>query len=165
MVEYEVWIFWKTKTEAVFMYLTWHVISWKSTGLVYQKQVWRAGTSNYIPQYLWDVITCPWPSYLHTVLFVISSHWCFFSLEKSPFWNIMIIHFFSCPSAPDRLQSNDCVLYVIYHFIFDIELAEKYYWYRHNPNILRNLLDILGKIVQWIFLLSSYPFTFQESSL
>ena len=24
----------------------------------------RAGTSNYIPQYLWDVITCPCPKYL-----------------------------------------------------------------------------------------------------
>ena len=29
-----------------------------------QKQVSRAGTSNYIPQYLWDVITCTWPWYL-----------------------------------------------------------------------------------------------------
>ena len=29
---------------------------------VHQKHVWRAGTSNYIPQILWDVITfpCPW---------------------------------------------------------------------------------------------------------
>ena len=32
-------------------------------GLVCQKQVSRAGTSNYIPQYLWDVITCPCPWY------------------------------------------------------------------------------------------------------
>ena len=30
-------------------------------GLVCQKQVSRAWTSNYIPQYLWDVITCPCP--------------------------------------------------------------------------------------------------------
>ena len=30
-------------------------------GLVYQKQVSRAGTCNYIPQYLWDVITSPCP--------------------------------------------------------------------------------------------------------
>ena len=29
-----------------------------------QKQVSRAGTSNYIPQYLWDVIFCPYPKYL-----------------------------------------------------------------------------------------------------
>ena len=29
-----------------------------------QKQVSRAGTSNYIPQYLWDIITCPCPWYL-----------------------------------------------------------------------------------------------------
>ena len=32
--------------------------------LVCQKQVSMAGTSNYIPQYLWDVITCPFPWYL-----------------------------------------------------------------------------------------------------
>ena len=46
--------------------------TWGLTGC--QKQVSRAGTSNYIPQYLWDVITCPcsWhlllapkPSYEH----------------------------------------------------------------------------------------------------
>ena len=30
-----------------------------------QEQVPRVGTSNYIPQYLWDVITCPCPWYLH----------------------------------------------------------------------------------------------------
>ena len=29
-----------------------------------KKQVSRAGSSNYIPQYLWDVITCPCPWYL-----------------------------------------------------------------------------------------------------
>ena len=29
-----------------------------------QKQVSRAGTSNYFPQYPWDVITCPCPWYL-----------------------------------------------------------------------------------------------------
>ena len=33
-------------------------------GVLRQKQVSRAGTSNYIPQYLWDVITCPCPWYL-----------------------------------------------------------------------------------------------------
>ena len=33
-------------------------------GLVFQNPVSRAGTSNYIPQYLWDVITCPCPRYL-----------------------------------------------------------------------------------------------------
>ena len=32
--------------------------------LLCQKQVSRVGTSNYIPQYLWDVITCPCPWYL-----------------------------------------------------------------------------------------------------
>ena len=33
-------------------------------GLVCQKQVSRAWTSNYIPYYLWDVITCPCPSFI-----------------------------------------------------------------------------------------------------
>ena len=28
------------------------------------KDIWRTGTSNCIPQYLWDVITCPCPWYL-----------------------------------------------------------------------------------------------------
>ena len=32
-----------------------------------QKQVSRAGTSNYIPHYLWDVITCPCPWYLSII--------------------------------------------------------------------------------------------------
>ena len=31
------------------------------------KQVLRAGTSNYIPQFLWDVITCPCPWYLEAI--------------------------------------------------------------------------------------------------
>ena len=34
------------------------------SGVLCQKQVSRAGTSNYIPQILWDVITCPCPWYL-----------------------------------------------------------------------------------------------------
>ena len=33
-------------------------------GMMCQKQGSRAGTSNYILQYLWDVITCPCPWYL-----------------------------------------------------------------------------------------------------
>ena len=32
--------------------------------LVCQKQVSRAGISEYIPHYLWDIITCPWSWYL-----------------------------------------------------------------------------------------------------
>ena len=41
-------------------------------GALYQKQVWRAGTSNYIPHNLCYVITCPCPSYLFLVQY--SSH-------------------------------------------------------------------------------------------
>ena len=52
--------------------ITWHCKKHsKSTGgtqmnwgVLCQKQVSRAGTSNYIPQILWDVITCPCPWYL-----------------------------------------------------------------------------------------------------
>ena len=32
-------------------------------GVWRQKKVPRAWVCNYIPQYLWDVITCPWPIY------------------------------------------------------------------------------------------------------
>ena len=41
--------------------LSWSINHW---GLVCQKKVSRAWTSNYIPQYLWDVITSPCPWYL-----------------------------------------------------------------------------------------------------
>ena len=34
-------------------------------GLAHQKQVRKGGTSNYVPQYLWYVITCPFISYMH----------------------------------------------------------------------------------------------------
>ena len=38
------------------------VPSWRHKwGVLCQKQVPRAGASNYIPQYLWDAITCPCP--------------------------------------------------------------------------------------------------------
>ena len=37
------------------------IFKWR---LVCQQQISRAGTSNYIPQYLWNVITCPCPWYL-----------------------------------------------------------------------------------------------------
>ena len=33
-------------------------------GLLCQKQVWRVGANNYIPQYLWGVTVCPCPLYL-----------------------------------------------------------------------------------------------------
>ena len=41
-----------------------HLLARDTRVLVCQKQASRAGTSNYIPQYLWDVITCPCPRYL-----------------------------------------------------------------------------------------------------
>ena len=40
---------------------SWHPHIW---GVLCQKLVSRAGTSNYIPHFLWDVITCPCPWYL-----------------------------------------------------------------------------------------------------
>ena len=38
---------------------------WPTNEHVCQKQLSRAGASNYIPQILWDVITCPCLRYLH----------------------------------------------------------------------------------------------------
>ena len=46
----------KTQQSVNYVYIIWEVL--------FQKQVSRAGTSNYIPQILWDVITCPCPWYL-----------------------------------------------------------------------------------------------------
>ena len=37
---------------------------WLTSGVLSKKQVSRSGTSNYIPQILWHVITCPCPWYL-----------------------------------------------------------------------------------------------------
>ena len=45
--------------------------------LVCQKQASRAGTSNYIPRYLWDVITCPcldtcfWHTSPHVIVYLV----------------------------------------------------------------------------------------------
>ena len=41
-------------------------------GFVCKKQVSGAGTSNYNPQYMWDVITCPRPWYWH----LAHKSWC-----------------------------------------------------------------------------------------
>ena len=51
---------------------------------VCQQDVSKLETSNYIPQYLWDVITCPCPWYLllaHKSLFVVNSKWCKWLLD------------------------------------------------------------------------------------
>ena len=52
-------------------------------GLVCQNRVTRTETSNYIPQYLWDVITCPCPWYL---LLLHDSSYIFQGLFFSDCW-------------------------------------------------------------------------------
>ena len=47
----------------------------KKWGVLCQEQVSKAGTSNYIPKYLGDVISCPWPWYL---------------LLAQPSWNVSV---------------------------------------------------------------------------
>ena len=49
-----------TSQESWSIWINWSLLWW----LVCQKQVSRAGTSNYTPQLLWDVITCTCPWYL-----------------------------------------------------------------------------------------------------
>ena len=65
-------------------------------GCVWQKQVSRAGTSNYTQQILWGVITCPCPCYLHLT-------------HKS----------ITDPSSTDRVCTRDPVLVVTVH-VYDI---------------------------------------------
>ena len=61
----------KVTPEPAMCQQTW-IISWSdlenhktshNKWVLYQKQVSRAGTSNYLPQILWDVIMCPSPWY------------------------------------------------------------------------------------------------------
>ena len=49
------------------IYMHADVYAWCISEVLLQKQVSMAGTSNYIPQILWDVITCPCPWYLPLV--------------------------------------------------------------------------------------------------
>ena len=70
-------------------------------GLVCQRQVSRAGTSNYIPQILWDVITCPCPWYLllthKSILWGVVIYPCPWHLlltHKSILWGVVI---YPCP--------------------------------------------------------------------
>ena len=62
-------------------------------GLVCQKQVSRARTSNYIPQYLWDVITCPCPWYLILAhKSYIGTYWKDFCMQISVAWRLLQIN-------------------------------------------------------------------------
>ena len=53
------------------------IMNWE---LLYRKPTSRVGTSNYTPQYLWDVITWPCPWYL---LMTYMSSWCNQSKENT----------------------------------------------------------------------------------
>ena len=91
-------------------------------GVLYQKQISRAGRSNYTPQYMWDVITCPWAwclllaqhfSYICVVsLYSISYRLCKqFALSwLTLFWRIQVNYlpiFFKTDSlASEKL--DDC---------------------------------------------------------
>ena len=58
-------------------------------GFVCQKQISMTGTSNYIPQILWDVITCPCPWYL---LLALKSSIRFSDNDSTGFWPPGLLH-------------------------------------------------------------------------
>ena len=64
----------------------WSNLNW---GFLWQKQVSMTWTSNYIPQYLWDVITCPCPRYM---LLTIKSHLYLLLANKSTILATAMIH-------------------------------------------------------------------------
>ena len=66
-------------------------------GVLCQKQVSRAGTINYIPQYLWDVITCPCAWYLLLAQHYISSEtvwWKCMKCEYNKAYRNSVLHAF-----------------------------------------------------------------------
>ena len=58
---------------------------------VYQGLVSRAGTSYYISPYLWNVITCPCPWYLHSLwdrLWITTALWVYLYTYEISWWYI-----------------------------------------------------------------------------
>ena len=60
-------------------------------GAWWQERVWRAGTSNYIPQILWDVMICPCPWYIlltqQSWFPFLSRWWC---IDFSSGWALIL---------------------------------------------------------------------------
>ena len=84
-----IWPLWQSRDTAALysskLYRERKSLSGISWGLVYQKQVWKAWTSNYILQYLRDMITypCPWykswiPRSKITSRFISPTKLCYF---------------------------------------------------------------------------------------
>ena len=93
------------------------------SGVLCQKQVSRAGTSNYIIPYLWDVITCPCPWYLlltqnskYVVHPMICAHFSYLCFVVVKYWLILSISFrltslalgqsYDCPSVSEVTLKN-----------------------------------------------------------
>ena len=58
------WANWVCNGSYISVWVSWNAIWWYIWGVLCQKQVSWAGASNYIPQYLWGVITYPRSWYL-----------------------------------------------------------------------------------------------------
>ena len=85
-----------------------------------QKQVSRAGTSNYIPQYLWDVITCPCPWYL-----LLAQHSSYIQTAKfvGPTWGPPWV--LSAPDGPHVGPMNLAIRACLYKVICPSVSVEK----------------------------------------
>ena len=90
----------------------WVITGFFIWGFVYQKQVSRAGTCNCIPQYLWDVVTCPCPWYLllaHKSTYEVTANRkpFFFKLQLQLFtnlWNVILVKCIEFISMPWDLR-------------------------------------------------------------
>ena len=134
--------------------------------LVCQKQVSRAGTSNYIPQILWDVITCPclWylllthrSTYLYHPMYIDSS---LFQVSVEP-WSSREDDeiYWSRTSVPVRHPASrahtKCHIYLIhwslgnvdFKLIFQFEMFNNSHEIAHR-RILQNPFDDKSTLVK-----------------
>ena len=96
-------------------------------GLKCHKQLSRAGTSNYISQIPWAVITWPCPWYLllahhsscetYTPIFQLPTMWCiacFIALEWFVCWSDSRAIFVSCPLCLYKISHNVCARFCFF---------------------------------------------------
>ena len=103
-------------------------------GCYRHKHVWRAGTSNYIPQILWDVITCPCPPYL----LVVQHSWIV--LKMKLFEVYIAVYSCRCPVSIHYFPQNRYTIFILW--LYRISLFKV-----KNKNVL-SVYTYLSKL--WI---------------
>ena len=110
---------------------------WSTWGMLCQKQVSRARTNNYSPQYLWYVITCPCPWYL-----LLAQH-------SSYEYPLLVFDWNKCVNLENHfLQFGDTrtAIETIEHALF---LGKTTFCIQSVPIIIQTVCSLLGFVVVW----------------